>query len=339
MIMNKRIDNNNLFIIAIYFLIILFISIIVFMVFMQIHGVHFEALVRGAFGVLEGKPYWIAYQNRLLGPVIVYLISQIGGAFSEALFVYFFLIILVQNAVLFLLLRSVNVSYRNSMVWVILYSIAFIWVQDVWFYTWDSIDAIVFTFFAWGILQAKPTYFFIFLFIIGIFNRESALFIALYIALDSFHLSPIKPRFFLTSKLKFITGSFLFLSGIAYTKIVRDYLFISKTNGMDDKSHELIGNHIYITQNLRDLFFDNIFSINIINSLFLIGATIYLIYFIRLYTDAQIKALIIYCVILSNIIIFGLINEARMYIVLFPFIIFLVISKNNKMPIASTLAK
>ena len=93
---------------------------------------------------------------------------------------------------------------------------------------------------------------------------------------------------------------------------------------MPDTSHELIGNHIYVFKNIKYLFLYNFLSIDIINSVFFIGTLAYLIYRARSYTAAQIKALLIYCVIMANILIFGLINESRVYIEVLPFLIFLI---------------
>ena len=92
---------------------------------------------------------------------------------------------------------------------------------------------------------------------------------------------------------------------------------------MDDKAHELIGNHIYFSENLKNLFYHNMFTINIINSAFILGTVAYVIYFIKRYSDAQIKAALVYLTLVINIIVFGLINETRMYFILFPFIIFI----------------
>lgn len=293
---------------------------------MQIHAVNFEALSQAAYGVIEGKPHWIAYQNRLLGPALVYWISQTGITYSQALQAFDLLMILLQNVILGVLLRKSTKSRAEALIWIIVFSFSFICIQHLWFYPWDSIDLIVFTLFAWGILQAKSMLFFILLFCVGIANRESALFIALYIMIDSFRLSARINDLYLKSRLKLITGAFLMLLGMAYTKIVRTFLFVSRQNGLDDKSHETIGNHIYLIDNLKNLFYVNFFSTAAINSAFILGSTAYLLFFFRQYTDAQLKATLVYCAIVTNILIFGIINETRMYIILLPFIAFMKIS-------------
>ncbi len=311
-----------------YTILIIFISIAVYKVLMQIHAVNFELLSGAAHGVLDGKPHWKAYQNRILGPYCVYFISMMGISYSSAMKIYILLMIILQNILFFSLIQKTRTSLGNSLAWVIIYSFFFILVQHRWFYTWDNIDAIIFTLFTYGIFKSKPMCYFVILFCVGILNRETALFIALYIAIDSFHFKSIT-KFYLISTKKLITGGCLILFGIIYTKAIRDFLFIGNPDAFSVKHHELMDNHIYFSKNIEELFYNNIFTVNIINSAFILGSIIYFMYSIKSYVDSQIKALLIYCVIVTNILIFGLINETRTYIILIPFIVFLIISKEN----------
>lgn len=307
---------------AVCTLMIFFVSVAVFKVLMQIHAAHFESLSQATYGVLEGKPHWIAYQNRLLGPFMVYLISKLGCSYLFAFKIFILLMVALQNFLLFFLLRKLHIPSRNALTLVAIYSFSFLLVQHRWFYAWDCIDAMVFTLFAYGVFQAKSIQYFVLLFCMGILNRETALFIALYIIIDAFHFEPIKYRLYLVSKIKLAIGGFLILFGIIYTKVIRDYLFISRPDNTPDTAHELIGNHILLISNLKSLFFYNLFSTDIINTVFILGTTGSMIHYIKLYTDAQIKALLVYYAIVANIIFFGFINETRMYIILLPFLIF-----------------
>ncbi len=146
-------------------LVITFISFAVFKVLMQIHAAEFDTLTKNAYGVLIGKPNWIAYQNRLLGSYIVQLISMIGLPFFASFKVYICFMTLVQNFLFYFLLRKLNMPLRKSLIWVMIYSFSFILIQHKWFYPWDSLDAILFMLFAWGILQRKKTIFFCILFL------------------------------------------------------------------------------------------------------------------------------------------------------------------------------
>ncbi len=303
-----------------YFFILSFISLCVYKVIAQIYSPYWQELSDVANGVFTGHPQWIAYQNRLLGPYLVQLISGFGISNISAVKVFTLLTITIQNLVLFTLLMKSGISYSKALGYVVFYSFVFLCLQDYGFYTWDSIEAILFTLFAWGIFQGKSTTYFVFLFLAAIFNRESALFISLYLMFDSFQIK--KMKVYLASRSKLVTGSFLMIAGIIYTKLIRDYLFISQPDGFKDSVHAQIGNHIHLQTNLTDLFIKNLTSIHILNSVFILGSVVYLAYFIKQYNDRQLKALAVFLVLVVNILIFGVINETRMYIILVPFVIF-----------------
>ena len=308
-----------------YFFILLFISLCVYKVIAQIYSPYWLELSDTANGVVTGKPQWIAYQNRLLGPYLVQFISGIGISNVSAVKVFSLLTITIQNLVLFGLLSKTGIPNHRSLMYIVFYSFVFIGIQNYGFYTWDSIDAILFTLFAWGIFQGRSTTYFVYLFLAAIINRESALFISLYLVIDSFQFSLddlSKMKIYLVSKTKLAIGSFLTIGGILYTKLIRDYLFISQSNGFSDSAHRQIGNQIHFYKNILDLFFNNLTSLNILNSIFILGSVIYLAYFIKYFTDRQLKAFVVFIILVVNILIFGLINEIRMYIILVPFLIF-----------------
>lgn len=313
-----------------YFFILLFISLCVYKVIAQIYSPYWQDLADTASGVVTGHPQWIAYQNRLLGPYLVQFISGFGISNVSAVKVFSLLTITIQNLILFVLMVKSGISYNKSLNYIVFYSFVFICLQEYGFYTWDSIEAILFTLFAWGIFQGQSTAYFVLLFLAAIFNRESALFISLYLVIDSFQINNVKLH--LASKSKLALGSLLTIGGIIYTKLIRDYLFISQPNGLSDSAHAQIGNQIHFQKNILDLFFNNLTSLNILNSIFILGSIAYLIYFIRQYTDRQIKSLVVFIILVVNILIFGVINETRMYIILVPFLIFFQIEMGKLKP-------
>ncbi len=314
-----------------YFFILLFISLCVYKVIAQIYSPYWQELSDVANGVFTGHPQWIAYQNRLMGPYLVQFISGFGISNISAVKVFTLLTITIQNLVLFSLLVKSGISYSKSMIYIVFYFFVFICIQDYGFYTWDSIDAILFSLFVWGIFQGQSAAYFLLLFLTAILNRESALFISLYLVIDSFQFNKMKIH--LASKSKLVIGSLLTIGGIIYTKLIRDYLFISQPNGLSDSTHAQIGNHFHFQKNILDLFFNNLTSLNILNSIFILGSIAYLIYFIRQYTDRQIKAFVVFIILVVNILIFGVINETRMYIILVPFLIFFQIEMGKSKPV------
>lgn len=315
----------------IYLFFTLFLSLVVFKILNLIHAPNINDLSSAAYGVIIGKPHWRAYSNRLLGPYIVYFISEFGFTFNKSLKIFNLLMIFIQNLSLyFMLLSQTKKSYELSFKYIIFFSFILIGMQHYWSYTWDYIDIIVFTFFVWAIFEKRSTLFFIILFFIEIINRESALFIALYLIIDSYrfnfnHLRNIQNvSLLLSDKMKFKTGILLLVIGSIYTKIIRDYLFIeSLIPGIgNDLAHKYLGNHFYLLSNLKHIFIWNITSLEIINSIFIFGVIIFFLINLPKFKELHLKAFILFICILCSIFIFGAINETRNFIILIPFLIF-----------------
>lgn len=308
----------------------IFLGICTYRVFYIMHqGVNFSAMTDAAYGVIEGKPHWLAYQNRLLGPYLVLGISIIGCSYASALEVFSCLLIILECIVLLHLMLKINISRKQSVLYLVVFLFAFLTLQDFWFYSWDSIDLLIFTFFSFGIIERKNINYFLILFLIALLNRESALFIAAYLMLDAFMID-IKKRIVEFSKPKqFAFGSLLLLIDLVYIKMSRHLLFVSKPDGMPDTEHELIGNHINLLNNIKDIFFNNLFNSKIIFSVAIIFCVTYFTYNIKYYSDSGFKCFIMLIILIFNILIFGIFNETRMHFILLPFFLFLWININN----------
>ncbi|MEI8186759.1 MAG: hypothetical protein WCG19_08685 [Chlorobiaceae bacterium] len=305
------------------YLVAIFLGICTFQVYSMMHTSNFSALTLASSGVVEGKPYWIAYQNRLLGPYLVLGISMIGCSYEIALKAFTLLLIILESLVLLRMMRMVQVSQKQSLWYLVAFLFAFLTLQDYWFYTWDSIDLLIFTFFSFGIIEGKKAAYFLVLFIIALLNRETALFIAVYLMLDAFLININKKIVALKNPKQFLFGLLLLITGLVYVKVLRHLLFISKTDGNPDTEHELIGNHIYFFNNVTDMFFNNLFNINIIYSVGIIFCITYFVYNIKRYSGTALKCFIMLILLFLNILIFGIFNEARMHFILLPFFLFL----------------
>ena len=71
------------------YLIVTFISVCTFKMLMIRHGQYIDLLTSAAYGITEGKPHWLAYQNRLIGPYSILGISKLMGiSFKSAWIIY-----------------------------------------------------------------------------------------------------------------------------------------------------------------------------------------------------------------------------------------------------------
>lgn len=290
------------------------------------HANNLEQLTNAAYGVIIGKPHWLAYQNRLLGPYSVLFISKTGLSFVNSLLVFHFAALFIFIFLIYWLLKKEKISLIRNIISLFIILFLFIYFQNYWFYTWDSVDMIIFTLFSYGIVKSLNVNYFLVLFFIAMLNRESALFIGVYLILNSFDIN-IKTGVIKVFKNRgLFTGVTLLISGVAYIKFIRQKLFIAKPNGLLDTEHEIIGNHINLISNLKELFYYNFFDSNIFVTIFILASLGYFFFNVNRMNSIQIKLFIMLTIIFSNILVFGQINETRMLFILFPLILFLKLS-------------
>lgn len=316
------------------YLVVTIIVICAFKILMDMHNPMVDEVVSAALGVTEGRPHWLAFQNRLLGPYTIIGISNISGlSVKSSWYIFNAVALQIFCVLLFWMLRREFFSLRDSFFYLIAILFLFLTLQHTWFYVWDIVDLIIFTLFAYGVLKSFPIRFFFVLFLIGILNRESALFIAIFLMLEAFNFSKGLSSIKLQNFRHLVFGLVLLISGFFYTQYIRSLLFISKsdlTGGGRDIDNELIGNHIHLLYNIKNLFILNFTNRHFLISILLITPFLYFLKSYRSMFDRQLKMLIMALVIFANILIFGLINESRMHFILLPFFIFLWISIKEK---------
>ncbi|MCQ3937779.1 MAG: hypothetical protein DPW18_12125 [Chloroflexi bacterium] len=299
------------------------VSLVVYQVVRQLYAPYWQDLANTSFGILAGTPDWLAYQNRLLAPFLISLIALTGISQVSALKVFVLLAVLAQNLLLFFLLRRSNVTGGQAVAAVLAYSMMFLFIQEYSLYPWDFADLLLFLLFAWGVFARKPPLYFVILFFVTILNRESALFISLFMMFDAFEFNgsaPSSGKLTLKSKARLITGILLMLAGILYITAIREVLFVNQPGGFSDSRHEWVGNHFNLPENLFTLFIENFSSLHILNSLFLLGSTAYVFSFAR----REWKAALLYAAMVFNILVFGVVNENRLYGILLPFLVFFI---------------
>jgi hypothetical protein len=191
-------------------------------------------------------------------------------------------------------------------------------------FLWDFIDILIFTLFAYGILVHRPLWYFVVLFAVQIFNRESALFIAFYIFIDSIQWHP---RLAVISKGKLAVSLLLAALGMMYIKYIRDTFFHGPPREYAYQGLPgLIGSENHLWQNIK-FFAGNFYylfkfnpNFNVIVSIFII-LLFYLGYrFMRSDTPELKQASVILSVVIFSIFVSGLIMETRMWLITLPFI-------------------
>lgn len=265
-------------------------------------------IVNETLSVLSGNPFWRAYQNRLMSG---FIIQQISTVFSitdiRAYQVVGLFMCSISNI-------AAYHAFKKSLHNVMYFIVAFIFLQSGReFYAWDYFDLLFFTLLALGISQRKSIFYFTVLFFAAIFNRESALFIPLWLVIDG--------SFGTTNWKKILFGICLILCGVFIVTFLREHLFIAshmERIGVDE-SHQFFGNHFCLTDNILSLSHDKIFYDFDFMKYIVAGFIFWIV--LRTWKDATIQHYKIVVFIISLIasnVCFALINETRVWFTLIP---------------------
>lgn len=328
-----------------YFLIILIISL--FEIRLLILTNNIDASAAAAEGVLCGTPHWRATQNRILGPFFVGFISNITNlSFSTSYLIVILSLLIFVNYLSYKIFMDLTKDEKTALKYSFLFIVLFLFIQNKsWFYIWDAIDLIVFLLFAYGVFSKKKLSYFVILFFICLLNKENALYIGLWIFIDSFDFNNKFPaRLVDILKRKTLNYSKLFLSvllilgGMIYTKLIRDSLFIKSMfpNIGLDLEHSFWGNQFPLVTNLYILasIIANFDYVELIIPVIIFLAPLYFIYKMKI-NEFSIKVTFLLLFILTTIFVFGLIYETRIFSILIPFVLMSELYSDNKITISN----
>ena len=319
-----------------YIIIVVLVSALTFRAVYMMHG-DWQELAKAAIGITEGRPHWRAFQNRLLGPYLVLGINFIVPSYTASLQFFTAIGILVQNILMYRLLRLQNIEQINSVILTIIWSFFFVVIQDYWIYTWDMFDVILFTSISYIVLFSKNKIIMLYLFPISLLNRESALFIpaiyGMYLLAEAYFRRKKQISIALyDAGLRIALCLVLMFVGVCYTKFIRDQLFIERSLTDIAEPETVMGNHIHFIWNIFRFFVVNLFSIHIIHTMLIWFSIIYMV---RTYLHTEIVAtkvaVMLFFLILASIMIFGLVNETRMYFPLISLTLLIYVARQKEL--------
>lgn len=272
--------------------------------------------------MLERTPDWRAFQNRILGPVIIGTVSALGLDFFHAHMLVQFGFWIATCLAIYVLLTRLGRSPQQAALMVAFFALGCMFLQHRRALIWDNIDLLVMTFLLYLILVQARLGYFIALFAFAILNRESALFIALFVMIDAFDLSRFSLRPVIRNWQKLWSGAAMMLVGLVYVKLSRSLLFIETAGGHQDEQHRLLGNHIHLINNLRAVFKDNWFNAQIAHTLPIVLWVLFLLVSFPTDSETRRKVTLLTLAVLANIMLFGGFNETRILLPMLPLMIF-----------------
>ncbi len=296
----------------------------------DLHANNFQELVDASFGVLIGKPHWIAYQNRLLGPGLVGLLNWFGLIPQTALKVFFFSTMVIAVNLNFYLLKQLAVDNMTNLLICMALCFSFLALQHKWLYPWDMLSLIIFSLFVFFAIKDYPAWFFLVLYGVALLNRESAYFIMLFLLLRN--LVVYRHKVIMQLSTYYYTA--LLLVGYGYTGWIRHYLFVSKMDGQADEHIEFQGNHVYLDKNIDDMLWNDWLTNIGYYKLSLLAAFLFIL--VTILTSKlknKIALALIFIVMFASILYFGLVFETRIYIELIPFLTYALALQVKKEPL------
>jgi hypothetical protein len=142
-------------------------------------------LAETSLGVTTGHPVWKTFQNRVLGPYIIKALTFASLDYVHAHILFQIVTVAIAAFLCWRLGRKYGGSSQSALLALTLFVMCFaLLISPPWLYSWDFIDLIVFILFIDLVLSGMSLLWFIGLFAIAIWNRDSAIFIALWLILD-----------------------------------------------------------------------------------------------------------------------------------------------------------
>ena len=327
-------DSQTHFNLYIAIIFVLLLSFLEYRLVILLHADDLNQLIAAAYGITIGEPHWRVYQNRLLGPFSVKLMAEFFQMTYAHIYLFVMMgLLLIQNLLFFYLFYHLTSDKRLSLRYTFYFVACFVALQHTtWLYLWDYIDIIVFTLLIYGILRHHKTGFFGLVFVFAILNKESALFIALWLILDALIEKSEPHRFQLAFKLRdfkrLLFGIILLGGGICFVEWIREMLFIKSVAGSAQLTGIEYGKYIHfkLFLNLKTFvynFYIPTFRLNFLISLLVLFLPLVALIKSKNAEDIIFKIILLFLAIYSTIILFGLLNETRVYNILIPFVIFL----------------
>lgn len=271
-----------------------------------------------------------AWMNRILAPLLVLGFSEITGLawHSSHLFLSVLLLFLL-NIMLFDYCLKLCRSPGTAACILLSYLLVFLLLQHYYIFLWDYIDIIIMSTFAFAILCQLPLYYFIILFFIALFNRESSLFIVFFLFIQTFQ---VKPNLKLISKKHLFVSLSLFLINSVYIKAMRILLYSGP-----ERKHAytglpaILGNENHFIFNVK-YFLSNFYyfftkfgpDFNIVISVFIVLVVAFIIFCLIHGTPPLQRAALLLAVMVFSIFVSGLIMETRMWLITLPFVFLMI---------------
>ena len=310
---------------------IFFISIVNYVFLHLIHDANWITLVEASFDVANRTPHWRVNQSRLMGPILLKLITLFGFISEQwALRLFMMFFVTFNNLLLAVCLSNMTNSKQKILNTLIIFNALLIISQDVWLYVWDFIDISFFIFYGFILFKEEYIKYLVPINFLHIFNRESALIMAVFFLLLIYTKDKNLTKLF---KNNYVIGLIFNLTfGVLYTYFSRKILFIRQSDytggGQDLENNFLGGNWVTPLYNYNSLYNGETLA----NTLIILSLLLVFIFIFKNYKSFESVQKNLSFGIVINILpvfIFGIFTETRQYFPSLVLLTYLIFSKIN----------
>jgi len=321
----------------------LFSSAVLFRLYLYM-AFPYDLIVQTSLGITTGHPVWRTFQSRVLGPYIVKALTFGSLDYRHAHILFQIVSVAVAAFLCWRLGKKYGGSDQSALLALTLFVTCFAsLLSPSWLYSWDFIEIIVFILFIDLVLSRKGLQWFIGLFAIAIWNRDSAVFIALWLILDPLVRFFYQRHYKLPSAAldwrRMLAGVICIVLGLVSLELLKRNLLVEEIGPQQypRAAAQFSGNSYTIVLRKDIAFLKN--SLTHLTPDFWFPVPVFLVTvatlgacLIRL--DPQ-RYLALYLVQLSFILalfVFGAFFETRIYLPLIPFVVTAAILLSNPKP-------
>tara|TARA_A100001015_G_scaffold320651_1_gene447836 strand:- start:3776 stop:4780 length:1005 start_codon:yes stop_codon:yes gene_type:complete len=275
-------------------------------------------------GVVEGKPIWKAFQNKILMPHIISFLEIYLNKKQAFLGVY--LIGIFVHNIIFLIIFGRISNRIVSLTVLIIWTFLFVMHQHILFYPWDVFEISLFLIVWYCLYSGSHSTLILILYPLALLNRESGLFlpIAYWMIKVKFNdcekITDLITKIF--SKTSVVTLILVGL-GVIWTIFIREYLLIEEIRDASLIT-EFYGTQIHLFTNLKYIFINNWLSRHflVFNILLFFFIVVSIRNILGLDKSLPLSTSVFFLLLLTSMILFSMINETRGHFFILGYYIF-----------------
>jgi hypothetical protein len=279
-----------------------------------------------SLGVTTGHPVWKMWQSRVLGPYFIEALTFGSLDYVKAHILFQIITVAIAAFLCWRLGKKYGGSDQIALLALTIFVMSFaLLLRPPYLYSWDFIDIIVFIVFIDLVLSGKSLPWFICLFAIAIWNRETAVVIALWLILDPLVRFFYQRQYKLQSNpldwRRMLAGAICIAAGFLIVELLNRTLLVEAKESADSYPIVVSQNIDRLKQSLTH--FDRYFTIVVPAFL----ATVIVLGARAVRRDPQ-RYLALYLVVLSymaSLFVLGQLMETRVYLALVPFVVMAVV--------------